>query len=161
MNTEKLKARLLSKVVPGEGGCWIWTGALLPTGYGQMWNGSKPTSAHRLSYELRYGPIPKGLQIDHLCRVRRCIRPDHMEAVTARENWLRGKTPSRLNMDKTHCLRGHLFEGHNVMVQSRGGRNCRECHNLRARTPEYKRRRNRARARHMDRIRADSASRER
>jgi hypothetical protein len=69
--------------------CWLWTGAML-NGYGKFWAG-KTVFAHRWSYERFIGPIPKGLHLDHLCRVPACVRPDHLEAVTNRENVLRSK----------------------------------------------------------------------
>lgn len=72
-------------------GCWIWTGSILPNGYGQVFAGNWKVSAHRLGYVLAYGPIPKGLELDHLCRNRSCCRPDHLEPVTRRENIRRGR----------------------------------------------------------------------
>ena len=89
-----------------ESGCWEWVGSLTP-------------SAHRFYYEREYGPIPEGLEIDHLCRNRKCVRPDHLEAVTHRENVLRGVSPPALHARKIHCPQGHLYED--------GKRRCREC----------------------------------
>ena len=63
-------------------GCWEWTGSLAQKGYGVIFYGGKPEGAHRVSYEMRYGKIPVGLELDHLCRVRNCVNPDHLEAVT-------------------------------------------------------------------------------
>jgi hypothetical protein len=91
--------RLLSKV-RYENDCWIFTGSHLPTGYGQFWLDGTMRSAHRVSYELHVGKIPDGLQLDHLCRVRSCINPAHLEPVTLQENNRRGR--------KTHCKYGHL-----------------------------------------------------
>ena len=75
------------KYVVNEGGCWLWVGGRArPNGYGNLSVNNRLVNVHRLSYELRKGPIPDGLTIDHLCRVRLCINPDHLEAVTRAEN---------------------------------------------------------------------------
>ncbi len=91
--------------------------------------------AHRFSYELANGPIPEGLQIDHLCRNRGCVRPDHMEAVTPRVNYLRGDSVPAKNARKTECKRGHPFTFQNTLVVERPGfhpsRQCRTCKGMR------------------------------
>lgn len=74
----------------GPGGCWIWTGSVEGKGYGHPTIAGKKHPAHRLAYELLVGPVPEGLHLDHLCRVRRCVNPEHLEPVTSRENSLRG-----------------------------------------------------------------------
>lgn len=80
----------------GETECWMWRGCVNPvTGYGQWANGYSIIGAHRVAYELMVGPIPSGLEIDHLCRVRACVNPAHLEAVTHRENILRGHAARR------------------------------------------------------------------
>ena len=71
--------------------CWLWTAYRLPSGYGQFGLNGKMVYAHRWSYEQVHGPIPKGMHIDHLCRVKHCVNPDHLEVVTCRENAMRGK----------------------------------------------------------------------
>jgi len=91
------------KVVPD--GCWLWQGPLSPNGYGR----TSKWYAHRAMYEILMGPIPPRLVIDHLCRVRRCVNPDHMEVVTRGENVLRGETVSARAARQTHCKRGHLL----------------------------------------------------
>lgn len=109
--------------------CWLWTGALL-YGYGTMKVNGSATSPHRFAYELLVRHIPDGFNIDHLCRVRNCVRPDHLEAVTRGENVRRGESPSSKNRDKTHCKNGHPFSGDNlVVVKGRYGlqRQCRIC----------------------------------
>ena len=103
--------RFMRHVVVESGGCWIWTGSRTPGGgYGTFHvhrTGGKylTTTAHRVSYELFVGPIPEGLQIDHLCRERGCVNWRHMEVVTARENVLRGTGPIPAHAKKTACPR--------------------------------------------------------
>ena len=107
-------------------GCWLWTGALFQaSGYGQF----SHTSAHRVGYELQVGPIPEGFTIDHLCRNRACVRGDHLEAVTMKENLLRGNGWSGRNVRKTHCKWGHPFDEKNTHWLKGGGRRCLACGN--------------------------------
>lgn len=83
--------RFWSKVDKGaDDECWLWTASTDGHGYGQFWNGERRMPTHRWAYEQARGPIPEGLQLDHLCRVRRCVNPDHLEAVTQAENIRRG-----------------------------------------------------------------------
>lgn len=104
-------------------GCIIWMGAIFnEKGYGAFGGGR----AHRYAYERLFGPIPSGMQIDHLCRVRCCVNPHHLEVVTPRENTIRGVSPAAVNARKTHCVRGHLLEGDNLMSND-SWRRCREC----------------------------------
>lgn len=91
-------------------GCWQWVGATLPTGYGQFHN-LKP---HRVAYELLMGAIPEDMTLDHLCRNRACVNPDHLEPVTQGVNNLRGYGVSGVNARKVRCIRGHLLAGDNV-----------------------------------------------
>lgn len=110
--------------------CWIWTGAKSAAGYGRIeWN-RRQQQAHRVAYELIVGPIPEGLELDHLCRNRACVRPDHLEPVTGRINLLRGNTYTAYYAHRTHCEHGHLLTEGNVYLW-RGTRYCRMC---RART---------------------------
>lgn len=123
-------------------GCWIWTGSLNAAGYGTVgWgeNASQTWLAHRVAYTLDVGPVPSGSEIDHLCRVRACVRPSHMEAVDHTENVRRGASPSQANAAKTHCMRGHAFDEANTMLDKRGYRRCRTC--VRDYMREYQRRR--------------------
>ena len=75
--------------------CWEWTASTTGNGYGQFWINGKLTGAHRVSYEMEYGPIPDGLQIDHLCENKLCVRPSHLEAVTQQENLRRAVVNKR------------------------------------------------------------------
>lgn len=114
-------------VVPELGMCWVWTAGKLARGYGLF----RRTLAHRWSYEHASGdPLPLGYahHIDHLCRNESCVRPSHLERVTARENALRAPTSAQsINLAKTHCIRGHDFNQENTHVRASGKRRCRVC----------------------------------
>lgn len=90
--------------------CWIWAKHLNGDGYGVIRVGGRIQMAHRVSYEVHVGPIPDGLVIDHLCRNRACMRPDHLEPVSHAENVRRGASMER----KTHCSSGHEFTEENT-----------------------------------------------
>lgn len=107
--------------------CWRWTASLDPKGYGQVYFNGKVRRAHRVSYEIYRGPIPEGLQLDHLCRVRSCVNPAHLEPVTCRENLLRGQTLTAACAAKTHCPRGHAYSSSNTRIDNNGSRNCLTC----------------------------------
>jgi len=112
--------------------CWSWTGATNGDGYGYMTRNGRTAYAHRVSYEFAIGPIPEGLQLDHLCRVRNCVNPAHLEAVTSAENTLRGNGACARNARKTHCKHGHEFTDDNI-AWSKKGRACLTCKRLRER----------------------------
>ena len=124
----------LARCTTDSNDCWLWPGSQT-NGYatiGVIVNGKSTTRRlHRLVYESMRGPIPKGLQIDHLCRVRNCVNPAHMEPVPPRVNTLRGVGPAAVNAVKTHCPRGHALKGDNLFIQhykSGGkGRSCKKC----------------------------------
>jgi hypothetical protein len=124
-----LQDRLLTKI-DRSGACWTWTGRKSTSGYGQIRIAGKTCYAHRVSYELFVGPIPEGLVIDHLCRNRACINPDHLEVVTAAVNTLRGHSPSQMTRRTGICQRGHVLAVDGVIVQRSRGTEyhlCRKC----------------------------------
>jgi HNH endonuclease len=125
-----LRDRLLKQITADpDSDCWLWTGYVDPAGYASIrvgGGGSAELTVQRAAYQLFVGPIPEGLTIDHLCRVRHCANPEHLEAVTMRENTLRGDTLPARNAAKTHCLRGHPFDEANTGFQP-GGRYCLTC----------------------------------
>jgi hypothetical protein len=128
-----LPERIESKISPEpNSGCWLWDGARFDTGYGKTFIGEKRVLAHRVVYELLRGPIPQGLQIDHLCRVRCCVNPDHMEPVTRVVNVMRGESPIAKNARKTHCLNGHEFSADNTYILKDKSRLCRACNRVAA-----------------------------
>lgn len=143
--TPAIIQRFFSKVEKTEN-CWIWKGCI-DNGYGRFaLTHDKLVMAHRFSYELFRGEIPKGLQIDHLCRNRACVNPDHLEAVTSKVNQLRGFSPLAINAQKTHCPKGHELKATNLDKSQlkRGQRYCRLCSNLanrewHQRNPNYQR----------------------
>ena len=122
--------------------CWLWTAQISNLGYGRFSIRSYPTYVHRYAYEFCVGLIPEDLELDHLCRVRHCLNPDHLEVVTSQENIRRGN--AGINMSgRTHCKSGHAFSGANVRVEQIKGtcgirRICRTCE--RARGARYRQR---------------------
>lgn len=129
MRWRNLPDWLERKIAPEPNtGCWLWMGKTNAAGYGIVCNrdGFIERKAHRVVYETLCAPIPAGLQIDHLCRMRCCVNPDHMEVVTNRVNTLRGVGPTAVNARKRLCQEGHPLEGWNVIWRGHM-RTCRTC----------------------------------
>ena len=123
--------RILAWSIPEPNtGCWLWLGTLFGKGYARChWTGLGTCAAHRVSYEAFVGPIPDGLTIDHLCRVKCCVNPQHLEPVTNRENFFRSNNPIALQIHKTHCKHGHPLFGRNLYPRGKGWRACKACAN--------------------------------
>lgn len=124
-----LDERFFSKVWFTDG-CWLWIGAMYSNGYGHFATSSprKDHLAHRFAYERLVGSIPVGLTLDHLCRNRACVRPDHLEPVTQEVNNRRGMGASGRHFRATHCPKGHPYDGENLYIRPDGmGRGCKEC----------------------------------
>lgn len=122
------KAGPLPKWAPFLGPCWLWTGSTKEAGYGQFNAEKRNVRAHRFAYELVVGPIPAGLELDHLCMVTGCVNPAHLEAVTKAENLRRAGGWAGVNARKTKCDNGHPFDEDNTYVDGKGRRSCRACH---------------------------------
>ena len=112
--------------------CWLWTAGKNGVGYGSYAAQGQDWGAHRLAYEDAKGPIPEGFEIDHLCRVRNCVNPEHLEAVTKLENMRRGRFFNH-KREITHCPQGHPYDLINTYWRKSGGRGCRACNRLRQR----------------------------
>jgi hypothetical protein len=113
------------------GACWEWRGRV-QNGYGRFVARTSALTlythrAHRVAWELLRGPVPAGLQLDHLCRNTTCVNPDHLEPVTSWENTLRGSSPQAVAIKTNRCLRGHEFSAENTSVVVRDGRSHRRC----------------------------------
>jgi hypothetical protein len=119
---KSVEQRLLDKSSKVDG-CLLWMGPVTSTGYGKIKVDGRTVGVHRVAYAVWNGPIPEGLEIDHLCRVRNCINPEHLEAVTRRENIRRGEGPIAKQIAQVACLRGHLLPP----PEAGRVRECREC----------------------------------
>lgn len=126
----------------GTNGCWEWTSSLYPQGYGRFWLYPRNLRAHRISYTITKGPIPQGLVLDHLCRNRKCVNPDHLEAVTNRQNTLRGisgiKAAAPPANKEFFCVQGHERTPENTYRRSNGVQECRKCRQMKAIEYEYR-----------------------
>lgn len=136
--TKTLPERFLRKTKPApspeteRGPCALWTAAVSSAGYGMTWDGRTVVGAHVFAYEQTIGPVPEGLHLDHLCRVRRCVNPQHLEPVTPGENVRRGNSPAAVAARTGLCRRGHALTGDNLyVVPATSKRRCKACHRTR------------------------------
>ena len=115
-----------------KSGCWIWTAMLNADGYAIFEYQDKTFSVHRWQYLQIHGEIPDGKELDHLCRVRHCVNPDHLEPVTHAENVARGQAGINMKL-KTHCPAGHSYDDLNTYIYPKtGSRGCKKCRNAKA-----------------------------
>lgn len=121
----------LWSLVDASGDCWLYSGGQDGKGYGffrtSRISGRRQFRVHRLVYEWLVGPIPESLELDHLCRVRNCVNPDHLEIVTHKENTRRGWLQWKLLLARTHCANGHEWTPKSTYYYAHGGRACRIC----------------------------------
>lgn len=124
--------RRFDRLVTKTDACWLWHGWTNKGGYGRSYFPDMHGLfyVHRVSYEHFVGPIPEGHHIDHLCRVRNCVRPEHLEPVAPAENIRRGLTGAH-HKRKTHCPSGHAYDAENTYVTKNGARKCRACQRAR------------------------------
>jgi len=153
--------RFWAKVHRQPEGCWRWTGAK-NQGYGAFHaTPNRTIPAHRYAYELLRGPIPPGLTIDHLCRVRDCVNPDHMEPVSRGENVLRGESLPAQNKRRDCCKNGHLLTGTNVKIEishDRTSRRCLVCRRARDRERNGRKAKRRSEAKRLSRQKATTGT---
>lgn len=125
-----LDERFHAKIEKLESGCWRWTAHIGSHGYGMIHTGPprlRLIVAHQAAYELYRGPVPEGLVLDHLCRNRWCVNPDHLEPVTEQENIMRGQAPCILIHLSGCCMRGHEMVPENTYIDKNNHRYCRTC----------------------------------
>lgn len=125
--------------VDRSGSCWLWVGPLKKDGYGIAAFDGRTRQVHRVAYELAVGSIPAKFTVDHLCRVRNCVRPEHLELVNGAENTRRAQEANGTGQYATHCPQGHPYDEVNTYVDKRGFRYCKTCQ--RQRTREWRERR--------------------
>lgn len=125
MGSRAIESRFWAKVEKTDT-CWLWTAYVRRDGYGTFGVSGQKLMAHRVSYECLTGSIPSGLQLDHLCRVRHCVNPAHLEPVTLQINISRGLAGAHQRI-KTHCPQGHQYNEENTYHYADGSRHCRTC----------------------------------
>lgn len=131
--------RFWSKVEIGD--CWQWLGGTNQSGYGRFrFSAGHTKVAHRVSYEWLVGPIADGLELDHLCRNRGCVNPDHLDVTDHRTNVLRGDGIAGRAARREHCRYGHPYTPENLVIKAKGARVCRECNNASSRESKRRRR---------------------
>jgi hypothetical protein len=121
--TRTTEERFAEKVDRSDG-CWQWTGSRLNSGYGSFFHDGSGRPAHRVAYEIYVGSIPDGLTIDHLCRNKLCVRPDHLEPVSLSTN------VRRVHGSETHCRRGHPRTPENACTRKDEIYSCRLCQRI-------------------------------
>lgn len=134
MQDKKFESKFLSKICKTDS-CWEWTSYVDKNGYGRFFINGKHQQAHRVSYEDKFGKIPEGLVINHLCRNRKCVNPKHLEVVTQKVNIQKGLTGfiTGLRMRaKTHCPQNHEYSEKNTYISPNGKRRCRTCIRIQA-----------------------------
>lgn len=130
LDTNRKRQAFYGRIEQRLDGCWNWTGTRTAAGYGVTGiRAGGETRAHRLSYRVHIGEIPNGKVIHHACENPACVRPEHLEAVTDRENLMASaSTQARINSEKTHCIHGHPLSGDNLTIQVlRNGKEKRRC----------------------------------
>jgi hypothetical protein len=156
---QHIAEKVISRLVVGDDQCWMWPGALTGTGYGHAgWSlGHRKMvygSTHRIAYEYLRGPIPEGLDLDHLCHDpqvchpekasdcphRKCCNPDHLEPITRQENLLRGGGMAARRATVAECPQGHPYDAENTEIDNLGRRNCLACKRARNRVQYWKNR---------------------
>jgi HNH endonuclease len=135
MNTKDKQLSSFFSRVEKTDTCWLWRGQITWNGYGLFNSNPLRKVAHRWLWEAWFGDVPKGLQLDHLCRVRNCVNPAHLEPVTQQENIKRGISGfigGLRNSSKTQCPKGHPYSEDNTSVyikaNGRTNRRCKACH---------------------------------